>query len=119
MSIDKARSYYLGKNGYSRLDCCRSIAKAFQERFAFPEGAVDQLGNYSFGRAPQGQCGALYAAQLLLKGHQDEIRSCETALALSAGAIGCREIRRLRKLSCAGCVETIAAHLERSPASIL
>ncbi len=114
MSVEKAKAHYIGKPGYRKLNCAQTIGHAFKDRFDVPEDMIEHLGACGGGRAPEGQCGSLYAAKMLLeKKHPQLIRNCEQALLSSAGSTKCREIRASRKLSCVGCVEKIAACIEK------
>ncbi|MDO4558094.1 MAG: 2-amino-4-hydroxy-6-hydroxymethyldihydropteridine pyrophosphokinase, partial [Planctomycetia bacterium] len=70
------------------------------------EELVAELATCGRGNAPQGLCGALYAAMRILPGecHEDVRREFATV----AGAERCREIREQNRLSCAGCVRCAA-----------
>ncbi|MEI8013044.1 MAG: C-GCAxxG-C-C family (seleno)protein [Candidatus Omnitrophota bacterium] len=114
MSVEKARNHFLGKPGYRKLNCAQTIAQAFKERFDISDDDIDRLGGIGGGRAPEGQCGSLYAARgILEKEHARVIQDCEDALLSSAGSIKCREIRASGKLSCVGCVEKVAVCIEK------
>lgn len=114
MSVEKAKAHYTGAPGYQKLNCAQSIAQAFKDGLDAPQDIVDQLGACGGGRAPEGQCGSLYAAKVMLgKTHPEVIKDCEEALMASAGSIHCRAIRASKKLSCVGCVETVAGCISR------
>ena len=114
MSVEKAKAHYIGKPGYRKLNCAQTIANAFKDKFGLSEDIIEQLGASGSGRAPDGQCGSLYAAKVLLeKTYPERIKDCEDALLSSAGSTKCREIRASRKLSCVGCVEKVAACIEK------
>jgi hypothetical protein len=110
MSIEKARDHYLGKNGVQKANCAQSVIYAFKEKYDLPQQLVADMASCGGGRAPDGVCGALYAAT---KVAGDARQKCEEALSIKAGSIKCREIRSLGKLSCVGCVETIAGSLDK------
>ena len=115
MSVELARSHYLGKDGCAKLNCAQSVAGAFQGKFALSDEAFQACRIYGGGRAPNGECGALYAAKLMLeKAYPAMIKDCEDALLLYGGSTQCHKIRSARRLSCLGCVETVAACLERA-----
>ena len=60
------------------------------------------------GRAPEGRCGALYAAMLIAgETRAEEIRQSFVA---ALGSDKCAELKRVLAVPCAKCVET-AAHL--------
>lgn len=114
MSVDKAKGYYLNKYGIGKLNCGQAVIAAFREDFSLDKDAVASFAKYGSGRAPEGVCGALYATRFLLKDkHQDRIKDCEDNFLASAGSTKCREIRRLRKLPCIGCVEKSAELIEK------
>lgn len=63
------------------------------------------------GRAPEGLCGALYAALLLAAPEHREVLKQDFAAA--AGALTCREIKSTAKYPCAECVRTAADLVEK------
>jgi hypothetical protein len=114
VSVEKAKAHYTGKLGHRKLNCAQTIVNAFKDKFDVSEEMVERFGAYGGGRAPEGQCGSLYAARTILeKAHPTRIKDCEDALLASAGSTKCREIRASRKLSCVGCVEKVAACIEK------
>jgi hypothetical protein len=114
MSVEKAKAHYIGKPGHRKLNCAQTIAHAFKDRFGLSEDDIEQLGASGGGRALEGQCGALYAAKVILeKAYTTRIQDCHDVLLASAGSIKCREIRAAKKLSCVGCVEKIAECIEK------
>ncbi len=115
MSVEKAKAHYIGKPGYNKLNCAQTIVHAFKDEFALSPSVVEQCATCSGGRAPDGECGALYAARILLEKRDPvQIRHCESVLLSAAGSTKCREIRAAKKLSCVGCVETIAQCIEKA-----
>ena len=113
MSVNSAKGYYLGEDGRPRRNCAQAIADAFQDKFPVPAQEAARFSACGGGRAPEGRCGSLHVAKVLLEqyrpGKADE---CERQLALAAGSARCREIRTLGKLSCLGCVEMVAKFME-------
>lgn len=113
MSVAKARECFLGKTSAGRLNCAQSVVCAFKGKFALPDAMVAEFAAYGGGKAPGGKCGAFYAARLILeKRAPDKLRGFEEAFVAQAGAMTCKEIRALRKLSCLGCIEKAAEWLE-------
>ncbi|MDO8535596.1 MAG: C-GCAxxG-C-C family (seleno)protein [Candidatus Omnitrophota bacterium] len=113
MSIRKAKDYYAGRTGPKRLNCGQAVIAAFRENFGIDENAVHMFASFGSGRAPGGECGALYAAKFLLnENHKEKIEECTNAFISKAGSIKCKEIRHMKKLPCVGCVETAAKFLE-------
>ncbi|MBF0331831.1 MAG: C-GCAxxG-C-C family protein [Candidatus Omnitrophica bacterium] len=114
MSVEKARAHYTGTSGHRKLNCAQAVVSAFKEKFDMSEDMIERFSAYGGGRAPDGQCGSLYAARVMLeKSYPTRIKDCEDVLLSSAGSLKCREIRAGRKLSCVGCVETVAASIAR------
>ncbi len=95
-----------------KKNCAEAVAGAWQQVTGRNLETTENLRKCGSGRAPQGLCGAIYAAQLV----SDEDRKAELThrFADAAGSLGCREIRSMKKLSCTGCVEVAAALLEES-----
>ncbi len=100
MPIKKARNHYLGKEDCPRLNCAQSVLAGF----GVTEDVIAEFALYGGGKAPEGWCGAAYAAAHILKNKQ----AVQDYFLEQAGAITCNEIRKLRKLSCIGCVEKAA-----------
>lgn len=114
MSREKAKAYYSDKSSRGRLNCAQAVIAAFKEKFNLDENAVHLFAPYAGGKAPGGECGALCAAKFILnEGNRDKIEACESVFLAAAGSTKCKEIRQLKKLPCAGCVETTAGFLEK------
>lgn len=108
MPINKAKKHFQGKDGHERLNCVDSIIKAFAELDQESKEKLCKGG----GRSPDGECGALCAAKHLLAQHYPEkIKELEDFFVGLAGSSKCNDIRKLRKLSCLGCVEKAAEFL--------
>jgi len=108
MPIERAKNHYLGRKGHERLDCARAILKAFEHLDAETKDTLCK----GSGRAPGGECGAYCAAKhLLAKKHPEKLKEFEEHFIKLAGSLKCDEIRKLRKLSCLGCVEKAAEFL--------
>ncbi len=81
--------------------------------FLIPAEAVSQFASYGGGRAPEGKCGSLYAAEYLLqRNYPEKIQECQRRYLSIGGSTQCRQIRAMKKLSCVGCVELAAKLLE-------
>lgn len=87
-----------------RLNCAQSIFWAFQERYKVPPEKIQEAKNYGGGRAPLGRCGALHAALELAKDPHTQEWIAKNFLE-KAGSELCKEIRKQKRISCAGCVE--------------
>lgn len=103
---ETAKAYYLGKKGPQRLNCAQSIAEALREKFPLGEETVTLLATCGGGRAPEGSCGAFYAAQRILERYSPENLAEKMELLRSfAGSLKCREIKTLKIKSCLECIE--------------
>lgn len=113
MSKEKARAHFLGQPGHKKLNCGQTIVHAFQDKFSLSDEMVAQFARYGGGNAPEGHCGAFYAAKVILESrHPEKLKDCQKTFIDQAHSTKCQEIRSSRKLSCLGCVEKAAESLE-------
>ncbi len=114
MSVAKAKAYYTDRSGPKKLNCAQAVIAAFREKFGLDENAVNLFASFGSGKAPEGECGALYAAKFILNGnHRDKLEECRNVFMSKAGSVKCKEARQLKKLPCVGCVETMAEFLDK------
>lgn len=112
--IEKARNNFLGRGG-TRYNCAQSVIKAYSDLFCLPEGAVEAHAGAGGGNAPQGYCGALFAALYILGARGiDKTRECKEIFLRHSGALTCKEIRSGNKVSCLSCVEKAAEFLHKT-----
>jgi hypothetical protein len=96
-------------HGREKFNCAQSVLKAFQIESGVSEDTIQAAAIQGGGRAPEGVCGALHAARVILK--NGPVRdSIEKDFAAKAGSTQCWEIREMRTLPCRGCV-ALSAHL--------
>lgn len=114
MPLEKSLNSFTGQNGEKRLNCAQSVINGFRAEFSVPEKTVQEFAAFGGGRAPEGVCGAFYAAKTMLEKSGDVAgaKELQTIFEQSAGSLVCREIRANRRLSCRGCVETCARVLD-------
>ena len=64
-----AERLFLGQqNGYKRLNCAQAIAEAFRQEYNFlTEDTVKDFKKMGHGKAPNGECGMLYAAKYIFE----------------------------------------------------
>ena len=93
--------------GPDRNNCAQAVLKAYASHAGVAQGCVERFSQFGSGRAPGGECGALFAAKCLLE-DESARRSLEEAFILAAGSAQCRQIRKLRQLSCRQCVQVAA-----------
>lgn len=92
-----------------RHNCAQAIAYRWQELYA-DEGIVESYAPYVGGRAPEGYCGALYAAMQACPTKAEQIRSEFEA---ACGATHCVDIKRGCHTPCEKCVETADRLVEK------
>jgi hypothetical protein len=95
-----------------RMNCAEAVAGAWQKATGKDSEVLESMSECGSGRAPMGLCGAVYAAQLV--SDKDKKAELSDRFADAAGSLMCREIRSMRKLSCAACVELAASLLEEN-----
>jgi len=94
-----------------RLNCAQAVMRAFEADGLAPPGAVRDCSGCGGGRVEGNVCGALYAAQQLVK-EPVRVQVLQSRFAAVAGSTRCLEIRRSRQLSCEGCVKLAAELVE-------
>jgi hypothetical protein len=92
-----------GKN-----NCAQAVARAWSDFSSSEENYISEFASCGSGKAPEGLCGALYAAKVI---SGNEYIS-ELFAEKTGGHITCREIRSNRVMSCAECVAISAEILE-------
>ena len=100
-----AAQYYHGKE---RFNCCQAVLKAYSEQTEMTDNFIaDNFRKYGGGRAPEGMCGAVYAAVILLKDQPESLNSVIDEFTQNADACSCRGIKTAGKLPCRDCVELV------------
>ena len=113
MSKEKAKAHFLGQQGHKKLNCGQTIVHAFKDKFSLSNDLIAQFEGYGGGKAPEGHCGAFYAAKVILEKHDSKkLKDFEKTLITHANSTKCKEIRSSRKLTCMDCVEKAAEALE-------
>jgi hypothetical protein len=92
-----------------RLNCAQSVLHAWGEVVGDTAITIPELKTFGAGRAPEGLCGAIYAACLLAPHRAEELKAAFTA---RVSSLHCKEIRTAKKLSCANCVAEAAELLD-------
>jgi hypothetical protein len=88
-----------------RLNCAQSVLYAWREVFGETTITIADLKPFGAGRAPDGLCGAVYAACQLAP---DRAEALKAAFAARLGSLSCKEIRAAKKHPCADCVAEAA-----------
>jgi hypothetical protein len=109
MKATEATALFRGKD---KLNCAQAVLKAFQSVFNISDVDIRLSASAGSGKAEGGVCGALHAARVILK-DSPFLLKIEREFEARAGSLLCREIRKLNKLPCRGCVALSAELLEQ------
>ena len=104
MEKPNAVAHFRGKDRYN---CAQAVLKAYASPAGLGEECLARFSKFGGGRAPGGECGALFAAKMLVRDHAAK-QKIEEAFVCVAGSKKCREIRAGRKFTCKQCVQTAA-----------
>lgn len=96
------------------LNCAQAVVAAYQAVSGRPVAPVAEFQLHGGGRAPDGECGALYAACQLAPEAATRLRA---DFAARAGATRCRPLKREVRFPCADCVGLAAELLAGSTAT--
>jgi hypothetical protein len=93
--------------GEHRYNCAQAVLMAYAPAIGVGGAYVERFSQYGSGRAPGGECGALFAAKAIVEdaAARSEV---EREFMEFAGTTKCREIRQDRRISCQQCVQTAA-----------
>jgi hypothetical protein len=97
--------------GAEKYNCAQAILRTYQQRFTIPDADIVAARKKGYGKVPGGLCGALYAGKLLLG---DERRSQQLTREFEnqAGSASCKQILKLKYISCKECVAVTARLLD-------
>lgn len=87
-------------------NCAQSVAAGCDA-----EERVSELAACGGGRAPEGRCGALHAALLLVPAEKRE--PLEAEFAARAGAVTCHALKQVVHFPCSACVRLAAELAEK------
>ncbi len=105
MPINIAKNSFLGKGGLKRLNCAQSVIQAYKDKYLIDGKTVELFRQYGGGRAPDGMCGAYFAARYALElSNPEKLGDFEKYFIDHAGSTRCQQIRAMKKLSCLDCV---------------
>ena len=110
--IEKAKAHFLGQEGHKKLNCAQCVAHVFKDQLNSDEETLKLFAGYGGGKAPEGYCGAFYAARWFLEQNKPEkIDEYRDLFIAQAGSTKCKEIRTHKKLSCVECIEKAVSYL--------
>ena len=90
-------------------NCAQAVANKWKDLYRSAD-IVSEYAPYVGGRAPEGLCGALFAAIQAVPDHADEIKA---EFAAACGAETCRAIKAENKTPCTVCVDTADSLVEK------
>lgn len=90
MKSNQAADYFHGKEGYN---CVQAVLKAFQPESGMSDSVINSAKVAGGGRAPDGVCGALYAAQILL-GEDPSCSKVSRAFEAKYGSLHCSDLKK-------------------------
>jgi hypothetical protein len=108
MKSEEAKLLFRGKD---KLNCVQAVLRAFQAEFGISDEDIGSAANAGGGKAEGGACGALHASRMLLNDPAIQ-QSVDRDFEAQAGSLLCKQIRKLRQLSCRECVALAARLLE-------
>ncbi len=104
MEKPNALEFFRGK---VRYNCAQAVLKAYAPVTGADESCLERFAQFGGGRAPDGECGAVFAAKSLLE-DADARKAVERDFVTLTGTMRCRDIRTGRRASCEQCVQTAA-----------
>lgn len=111
------RLFLKQEKGYGRLNCAQAIAEAFREEYGFiTEETVKAFKKKGYGKAPNGECGMLYAAKYIFEknGQPDKAIEFQKHFIEFAGTTQCKELKKKKILFCADCINKTAKFIDNA-----
>lgn len=94
--------------GQARYNCVQAILKHYQPVFNTTDQEIESHRSSGSGNIGNGECGAYYGCVIQAKDNVSVAVSLKETFEKEAGSIYCKDIRKLRKLSCRECVSLAA-----------
>ncbi len=116
MIKELAVNHFSGKNGFRLLNCAQTIIHIFKDRVDFvSESTISDFKKMGLGKAPDGECGMVYAAKFLLQnsGKDEDAADFENFFTDFSGSLKCSEIRKKKRTFCTQCMEETAGYLDK------
>lgn len=86
------------------LNCAQAVMKGFQDEFQVPDEIIERFQAFGGGRAKDGICGALYAANCLMK--KRGYNALDVPFKEKIRYLTCEEIKQSETYSCEECIKT-------------
>ena len=103
---DIALKYFHKPPGY--YNCAQAIFKAFQDDFNITNDQIVEWAKYGNGKAPNGYCGAYFAALELIKDHPELSEEFTRRFQEKSDHLTCFDIRFNYSMSCKNLVRLSA-----------
>lgn len=94
-------------HGKSRYNCAQAVLKAYAPLVGLEDACLERFVHFGSGKAPEGECGALFAAKSVFQDHAVK-QEIENDFIRAAGNKRCRDIRKAKTFTCRQCVQTAA-----------
>jgi hypothetical protein len=104
MERPEALQYFHGESGFN---CAQAVLKAYSPWIGLEDACLERFSRFGGGQAPQGECGALFAAKSILQDVAVK-QEIEEEFIRTVGNKRCREIRKGQTFTCQQCVQTAA-----------
>ena len=118
MVANFAEKLFLGQEkGYKRLNCAQAIAEAFRQEYDFiTKDTVKSFKKMGHGKAPNGECGMLFAAKYIFEhsGRPEKVQEFEQNFIDFAGTTKCKELIKKKLPFCAYCINQTAAFIDKN-----
>lgn len=95
-------------------NCAQTILKLFEKTHSVSETDIKIFRQHGGGRAPEGLCGALFAAKYLFPHHEKIVESIHQDFLNEIGNVRCIDIRKNRKKTCQECIACAAKLVEKT-----
>ncbi len=113
-----AKQLFLGQQkGYRKLNCAQAIAEAFRGEYGFiTEETVKAFKKKGYGKAPNKECGMLYAAKYIFEnnGQPDKAEEFQRHFIEFAGTTQCKELKKKKMPFCAHCIKNTAKFINEA-----
>ena len=104
--MSKASDHFHQAENYN---CAQAVLAHFKQ----PAETVAEFKAFGGGNAPEGICGALYAARHILNDDAKFRQLCDEFAAQTGGALTCRALKSEAKFPCMQCVDLAAELVEK------
>ncbi|MDR2962126.1 MAG: redox-active protein [Bacteroidales bacterium] len=92
-------------------NCAQAVLKGFEREYSIAQSQIDAYRAFGGGRAPQGVCGALFAAQQL---SPEKAEKLQVEFVSRCGSAYCKDIKAQGRVSCTECVKIADELLEQA-----